>query len=71
MQERTVSVGKETVAVRKSMVVDASPIPADKGAYKQDKRAFRLMEIGYQQVHQTELEARNYNYAGPDAQLLP
>lgn len=45
-QQRGVAVAEETEIVVEGVLVDASPVAADKGTDEQKKRGLRLVEIG-------------------------
>lgn len=52
------------------MVIDGVPVSVHKGAYKQQERALRLMEIGYKRIDDAETESGNDYDASADLKLL-
>ena len=52
------------------IVIYGKPVSADKCRHEQDQCAFRLVEIRYQNIYDSEFESRNDNDSGSDAQSV-
>ena len=69
-KKRTVSVTEEPEIMSECIFINSMPVTIHESGNKQQQSTLRLMEIGNQYIHYTELVARNNDYSRSDLKFI-